>query len=77
MLPNLTIVKLLDGTKLIARHIKNSKRKKTLYVKDIKYMKEDEIPRYIKDQQSAISYDAIEVYFICHKGGDLESGENE
>ena len=69
MTPNLTIIKLLDGTKIFAREIKDSKRKKTLLVKNVRYMRAGENPRYLRDEQMSISYDAIEVFFICHKGG--------
>ncbi len=68
MLSKLTIVKLLDGTKLYARKVKNSKRKKTLFVGEIKYMRDGEPPRYLQDVDIGISYDAIEVFFILHKG---------
>lgn len=66
--PSLTIVKLLDGTKLFARQVKNAKRQKILYVENVRYMKGDESPRYLNDVKIGISYDAIEVFFMIHKG---------
>ena len=68
MLSKLTIVKLLDGTKLFARKVKNSKRKKMFFVGEIKWMRDGDRPRYLQDVDIGISYDAIEVFFILHKG---------
>jgi len=58
-------IKLYDGTIIYAKefHVAN----KAILIEDFKYLRENETPSYIDDPMT-IHTDAIEVYFIVHKG---------